>query len=102
MVQRLHVLSSFGVTIEQINVIAQTVARALDGHPSTAGSNRCELRFEVDNEYHKGDFCYIRSIPGTGIEVEIALPGIIASRASGFIDNKTGFWTAFLPPSFYR
>jgi hypothetical protein len=34
-----------------------------------------------------------------GIEIEVGMPGIIASSFPEFFEN--GFWTAFMPPGFY-
>lgn len=103
MVQRLRALCEFGVTTDQIAEIERTVARALR-YRSTSHDylTKCALRFQVDGEFYTGDVCNIRNMPGKGFEVEIAIPGIIASKTSGFIDNQSGFWTAFLPVSFYR
>jgi len=103
MVQRLGALRSFGTTQSQIVDIANAVTEALEQQPLTPEFRKqCEMSFEVDGELRKGGFCYIRNIPGAGLEVEVTLPGIIASLAVGFIDNTSGFWTAFMPPSFYR
>lgn len=103
MVQRLHTLCSFGVTAKQVDAIADTVTDALLHYtPDNDYYRRCELQFQVNDECFTGEFCYIRNIPGKGFEVEVTLPGIIASSACGFVDNKNGFWTAFMPPGFYR
>ena len=41
----------------------------------------------------------IRDFEGQGFEVELIMPGIIASSVPKLFDN--GFWTAFMPPAFY-
>ena len=44
----------------------------------------------------------IRAAPGGGFEVELILPGVVASAATGLLgDGRDGFFCAFLPPAFY-
>jgi hypothetical protein len=109
MASKLAALQPWGVTTGQINFIA-AVAHEVRLRHTPADSVEVRIRnlwFAVgDPDWPDGrrpGALTIRNVPEKGFEVELELPGVVASRASNFRgDGTDGFFCAFLPPSIYR
>jgi hypothetical protein len=101
MAEKLRLLYFHGVTASQIDAAIFFTARVLTTEsPERDFERRTRFLFRLEGEDSpfKGSFD-IRNVPGKGFEVELIMPGIVASNVPAFFEN--GFFTAFMPPSFY-
>jgi hypothetical protein len=97
--EKLACLSDYGVTAEQARAMVGLVARLRSRYrPEDEFEERLDLEFLVGSEHRFGLF-QVRGAPGHGLEVELILPGVVASSAPGFLTD--GFFCGFMPPSFY-
>jgi hypothetical protein len=98
--EKLRCLLPYGVSDEQVGEVAEVVARLRARHrPEDDFRERVRLDFRVGEDARPG-FVEVRGAPGHGLEVEVILPGVVASSAAGFLVD--GFFCGFMPPSFYR
>ena len=97
--EKLGCLLDYGVTADQVHEMVAVVADVRRRHrPEDEFEQRYMLEFRVGADRQAGCF-QVRGAPGHGFEVELILPGIIASNARGFLED--GFFCGFMPPSFY-
>jgi len=109
MASKLAALQDWGVTIGQVEFIAAVANEVWRRHTP---ADRVEVRisslwFAVGDphwpEGRRPGALTIRNIPGKGFEVELEVPGVVASRAPHFLgDGTDGFFCGFLPPALNR
>jgi hypothetical protein len=109
MATKLAALQPWGVTTAQINFATTVATEVLRHHTPDQPVEVCIANFwfaVADPNWPEGrrpGSVTIRNVPGKGFEVELQLPGVVASRALNFLGNgRDGFFCAFLPPAIYR
>jgi len=97
--QKIALLSQYGVRQQKLDHLFTFLHETLEADclPEDIES-RIPILFHLKDKEFPGDLT-IRRFKQTSWEVELILPARVAYRAKKLFRN--GFWTAYMPPTFY-